>query len=268
MNDQREIRLEVEVPGTPEEVWDAIATGPGITSWFVPAQLDGERLGLRFGPGDVYEHRVTAADPPHRFVYEAEQGGHALAFEWLVEARSGGTCVVRLVNSGFEPGSGWEDDFDGMSAGWPLFLTNLRLYLTHFRGQPCSSAIVNGRHPEAREPAWRDAAGALGLDGAGEGDRVATPGPVIAGTVERRFPTMITLRIDDPHPGIAFVASEGGGEHAFLSVYLYLFGDGAPEAAAAQQAAWQAWMDNGFRLPGGRAPSSPLAFGDVTLRKS
>ena len=241
MNDQREIRLEVEVPGTPEQVWDAIATGPGITSWFVPAERDGERLTLDFGNAP-YEHRVTASEPPRRFVYEAEAGGHAMAFEWLVEARSGGTCLVRLVNSGFEPGSGWEDDFDGMSAGWPLFLLNLRLYLTHFAGQPCSNVVVSGRHTEPREPAWRDVAAVLGLSDAVEGDRVATPGPVLAGSVERRFPTMITLLVDEPHPGVAFVASEGGGDQAYVSVYAYLFGDGAAEAARTQQAAWSEWM--------------------------
>ena len=27
---RRSIQVEVEVPGTPEEVWQAIATGPGI----------------------------------------------------------------------------------------------------------------------------------------------------------------------------------------------------------------------------------------------
>ena len=36
----RAIRLEVEAPGTPDELWEMIATGPGITSWFVPAQVD------------------------------------------------------------------------------------------------------------------------------------------------------------------------------------------------------------------------------------
>ncbi len=31
---RRSVQVEVEVPGTPEEV-EAIATGPGISSWFV-----------------------------------------------------------------------------------------------------------------------------------------------------------------------------------------------------------------------------------------
>ena len=31
----RSVQVEIEVAGTPEEVWQAIATGPGISSWFV-----------------------------------------------------------------------------------------------------------------------------------------------------------------------------------------------------------------------------------------
>ncbi len=40
----RSIEVEVEVPGTPEEVWAAVATGPGIGSWFVPSTVE-EREG-------------------------------------------------------------------------------------------------------------------------------------------------------------------------------------------------------------------------------
>jgi len=41
---RRSVQAEVEVPGTPEEVWQAIATGPGISSWFVPSEVE-ERAG-------------------------------------------------------------------------------------------------------------------------------------------------------------------------------------------------------------------------------
>ena len=30
-DDQRSIDIQLEVPGTPEQVWEAIATGPGLT---------------------------------------------------------------------------------------------------------------------------------------------------------------------------------------------------------------------------------------------
>ena len=49
---RRWVQVEVEVPGTPEEVWQAIATGPGVSSWFVPTELreDGTVVS-HFGPG-------------------------------------------------------------------------------------------------------------------------------------------------------------------------------------------------------------------------
>ena len=54
MSDDRSIELEVEVPGSPEEVWKAVATGPGISSWYVPHTVDEREGGSatpRFGPG-------------------------------------------------------------------------------------------------------------------------------------------------------------------------------------------------------------------------
>ena len=53
---RRSVQVEVEVPGTPEEVWQAIATGPGISSWMVPTEFeerDGKPVAVKmnFGPG-------------------------------------------------------------------------------------------------------------------------------------------------------------------------------------------------------------------------
>jgi uncharacterized protein YndB with AHSA1/START domain len=37
---RRSVDLEFELPGTPEQVWEALATGPGIATWFVPADIE------------------------------------------------------------------------------------------------------------------------------------------------------------------------------------------------------------------------------------
>jgi uncharacterized protein YndB with AHSA1/START domain len=37
---RRSVQVELEVAGTPEAVWQAIATGPGISSWFVPTEIE------------------------------------------------------------------------------------------------------------------------------------------------------------------------------------------------------------------------------------
>jgi Protein of unknown function (DUF1579) len=39
-NRRSSVQVEVEVPGTPEEVRQAIGSGPGISSWFVPADFE------------------------------------------------------------------------------------------------------------------------------------------------------------------------------------------------------------------------------------
>lgn len=71
----RAIDLKVEVPGTPEQAWDAIATGPGITAWMQPTDVE-EREGGTFsydmgtGTGRIYG-TVTGWDPPRRFAEES-----------------------------------------------------------------------------------------------------------------------------------------------------------------------------------------------------
>ena len=49
----RRIENPIEVPGTPEEVWEAIATSHGIECWFVPAEVEprGGRVALDMGGG-------------------------------------------------------------------------------------------------------------------------------------------------------------------------------------------------------------------------
>ena len=256
----RAIRLDVEVPGTPEEVWDAVATGPGITAWFVPAEV-AEHLGgevtLHFGPGMDEIAHVTVWEPPRRVKYETVQhvpelGEMRMGFEYLVEPCGAGTCLVRLVNSGFLSGAEWDGQYNGMEAGWRLFLSNLRLYRTHFPGQRCAPIIVNGMAAGPRDRAWAALLGALGIHSPVEGERVAataTDAPPLAGTVERVTDGMLTLRTDTPAPGIAFVAAEGDGEHVSTSFYGYFFGDTAPAVAARDESAWRSWMEATFPYP-------------------
>ncbi|MGI8939708.1 MAG: hypothetical protein ACR2JF_16135 [Iamia sp.] len=80
-----------------------------------------------------------------------------MVFEWLVEAGDGGTCIVRLVNSGFGDGEEWDEQYHGMTEGWKFFLANLRLHLTHFRGRRAHA--VNPHCNAPRTPPG-------GLDGA------------------------------------------------------------------------------------------------------
>ena len=259
---RRYVQAEVEVPGTPEEVWQAIATGPGISSWFVPTDLDGRVGGSsvsHFGPGMDAAATVTAWDPPRRFAAEGEGPGPnspPLTTEWFVEARSGGTCVVRVVHSLFASGDDWDEQLNSFEAGWPAFFRILRLYLTHFRGQPCSAFQLMGVAPELRSGAWDALTGSLGLAGAAVGQRVNTSAdaPPLAGLVERvgqgENPEELLIRLDEPAPGIVHLFALSMSSQVFLPVRFYLYGDRAAVAVARHAPVWNTWMSEHFRADG------------------
>ncbi|WP_438043141.1 SRPBCC family protein [Sorangium sp. So ce128] len=263
---RRSVEAEVEVPGSPEEVWRAIATGPGISSWFVPSELEEREGGTtvsHFGPGTSMDSvaTITAWEPPRRFTAEAPEdmgpGGPKVATEWIVEARSGGTCVVRVVHSWFASTDDWDNQFEGHMHGWAAFFRILRLYLAHFRGQPCAAFQLMGAGSEPRAATWGALIGPLGLASAAEGQRVSSAAgvPPFAGVVERVGPSEhpeLLLRLEEPAPGIAHLFALPMAGQIFLPIRLYLYGDRAPAAAARDEPAWQAWMAERFpvRAPG------------------
>jgi uncharacterized protein YndB with AHSA1/START domain len=253
MADDRRIELEVEVPGSPEEVWQAIATGPGITSWYVPHTVE-ERAGgqarASFGPAPEMqvEGRVAAWEPPRRIVFDGGEGAGGLAFEWLIEARDGGTCLVRLVNTGFGSGEDWDAQYDGMVEGWQLFLLNLRLHREHFPGRAATPVLPGALWAGPRPDAWERLTRELGLPEApAPGERVAVSAPDapdLAGTVIAVAPWRIALLLARPAPGTAFLAVEGDGEQVGVSVWSYLYGDDAAAAAVHDEPRWRRWLDD------------------------
>lgn len=253
MSSDRTIEHEIEVPGTPEQVWQAIATGQGITGWFVPTTVE-ERVGgvmeLDFGPGmGTAPGEVTVWEPPTRFVrLGGGAAGHPVAYEWLVEARSGGTCLVRLVTSGFLSEADWQAEYDGTAEGWKLFLNNLRLYLAHFAGQRCTSMLVQRLSEVSPDDTWRLLTGSLGLPEAPTvGQQVSVSnGPALSGRVDRFQSRLMTLLLEAPSRGVGVIGTESFAGKGFPMVYLYLFGAGAEDAIRRDEAAWREWIDRTF----------------------
>jgi uncharacterized protein YndB with AHSA1/START domain len=228
---QNELRMEIEVAGTPEEVWRAIATGPGISAWFMPAEVEeGRSITYHHGPDASSESSIAAWEPPRRLVVDEGEGA---ATEFLVEARSGGTCVVRLVASGFGDSSA--------EAGWTAALLGLRLYLEHFRGQTAGTIVAGGIVDGPAPSAWAELLAAVGIGEPAEGGRVATTDPPLAGVVAGRGETTATLLLDEPAPGIAFIGVGGPNEETvFAFLRAQLFGDDGEELAARDEPAWRA----------------------------
>ena len=259
---RRSVQVEFDVPGTPEQVWHALATGPGISSWFVPTDID-ERDGkpvavnYHFGPGMEIRSVVTAYDEPRMFAQEGEgmiPGSPPMATEWRIEARAGGTCIVRIVHSLFASTDDWDDQLEMAKGGWAGFLNILRVYLAHFSGQ--RSAIMQVTTPIAstEAEAWETLTEALGVKGVRVGQRWTTPPGVspLGGVVEllTENPYDALLRLDEPGPGIAALgAVTYPGGQSVVGMNLYMYGDRAAEIVARETPRWEAWFQERFPMP-------------------
>lgn len=151
----------VPLPVPPDVVWDAVATGEGISSWYVPCALEpqvGGRI-VQFadpgapdptaGPeaaaealltatvGEITEYTPPAAGAPGRFVYAERdwmgEGVPVPPWETSCEvAPDGEGGTVLTLRSGFgSEGQLAAESVDGSVDGWRHALTVLAHRLTH-----------------------------------------------------------------------------------------------------------------------------------------
>ena len=239
------VEKEIELDGTPEEVWEAITTGPGVDAWFMGTNQieprEGGAVRTDLG-GFAMESKVTTWDPPHRFVTDTGEGegGRLMVFEYVIEGRDGGTSVLRFVHSGFLPDDDWEQEFEALKIGDPAYMQKLQQYIKYFKGRRAVPVSAFGPQVE-RERAWSVFKRELGLGGdVKEGEPVhATPEglPAIDGVVDYLSQDFLGVRTDD---GLyRFIHGLGGtvvvGHHIFSNV----------DQRSTEQA-WQAWVDRAF----------------------
>lgn len=269
---RRYVEATVEVPGTPDEVWRAIATSTGISSWFVPTTSD-ERAGGRtvssFGPGMDAVGTIRTWDPPRSYSTESEEGPGTVATEWIVEARAGGTCIVRVVHRWFADSDEWDGEFEGHAYGWAAsFFRILKIYLTHFSGEECAAFDLSAFSQAPPAETWRMFTRAMDIDPT-TGRVASTPGtPELTGNVEnqeitdpallsvrQRAPQIVAalegmdgvepellLRLDRPAPGVAHAFAMRMGEQTLLSLRFFLFGPRGAAVAPDAQRAWSDWL--------------------------
>lgn len=263
---RRSVQVDVEVPGTPEEVWHAIATGPGISSWFMPTEFEennGTPIAVtsKFGPGMEPRSEITVWDPPRTFATLGEGWGGMppIATEWTVEARTGGVCTVRVVNSLVATTDDWNEHLESAAASWPGFFRMLRMYLTHFRGQRSAIMQFVAPVPGTEAEAWNTLLAAWGLTGAKVGQRWTAPAgvPALSGVAEyiTQTPYDALLRLDKPAAGVAALGAYDMAGQSMVAVNFYHFGDQSAQTVARDTPQWQAWFEQRFPMPEGSGNS-------------
>ncbi|HVT12835.1 MAG TPA: SRPBCC domain-containing protein [Fimbriimonadaceae bacterium] len=254
---RRSVQSEAIIPGTPEQVWQAIATGPGVSSWFVPCQIEervGGKITISFGPGMESSSVITSWNPPHSLSAEGSEmrpGGPVMATEWTVEARSGGTCVVRVVHSWFAETDEWDSQFEGTEHGWSAFFRDLALYVANFDGQPSKTFQLMAMTSAPQDEVWTKLTTALGLAGKAVGDQTHSPqgAPTLAGEVKYVAEAETLLLANQPGPGIAhFFAFDVDGT-TYISARVFLYGTGIDDTVAKEEAVWSAWLAEHFPTP-------------------
>ncbi|GAA4584970.1 SRPBCC domain-containing protein [Planotetraspora phitsanulokensis] len=243
-----EVNEEIELPASPEEVWEAIATGPGVDSWFMGHTEIEPREGGRGHMtlmGVTAHSTVTAWEPGRRFAYRTDENpdGTFMAFEYIIEGRGGSGTTLRFVHSGFL-GDDWEAEYDALSKGDGMYLRKLAAYLEHFSGRTSTSNLfAPGPRVTDADHAFQAIATALGLTGTpAVGDRVKIG-------VEGLAPEEGVVVFADTPACLGAVTSEA--LYTFIRGYqeaIYLERHGFSDEADAKkaEAAWQSWFSRSF----------------------
>ncbi len=242
-----ELPEEISLDATPEQVWAAIATGPGIDSWFMGRNEiepgEGGRTTMTLA-GFAQSGTITAWEEGKRFAFRSDTGddGSFMAFEYLIEARAGGSTVLRFVHSGLL-GDDWEAEYDGLSTGDLMYLRKLAVYLAHFGDRTSTyNMFLIGPVVADRATAFRGFASAFGLDDVTEGAvaSLAIDGlPPVNGVVEfANDPAYLGVRTSD-----GLYAFIHGYQGATVAEY-HAFNPSVDPAAF--ESAWQRWLTATF----------------------
>jgi len=171
----RRFDLSLDIAAAPEDVWRALTQAGELTRWFpLNAEVTPGRGGSVFWSwGEAWPWRLgieewepgrrlllhQAPDAYQQFDGEGRPLPHSprpsapIALEFTLERQGAGTRL-RVVHSGFGPGAEWDDEFDGISHGWPFELRGLRLYLERHRGRDRQAAMVRRSTVLSIPEAW------------------------------------------------------------------------------------------------------------------
>jgi uncharacterized protein YndB with AHSA1/START domain len=239
----RDITIEIEIDAPQAAAWRALTTPEELARWFPPissgsGDVVGEKLLISWGEQMEWWTTIAAVDPGQHVRWLDDPAEYAkfaagesdkpvLATDWYVEAR-GGRTIVRIVNSGFDASSTWDDRYNAIGAGWRYFLFNLKHYLERHAGTPRTLVWERRKSPVSRDALWSRL---MGADGFALGESSITlGGNTHAATVDlMNAPTHLWVRIPSLNDALLFVESELGKKESFRCG-LWLSTYGLPEA--------------------------------------
>jgi uncharacterized protein YndB with AHSA1/START domain len=232
MSNEFECRREIILPGSPEEVWEAVATASGNAAWLFTNPIAPDGSG------------ATAWDPPHRFAVRTERGEWFNALEFVIEGRHGGTTLLRYMHSGIFVDD-WDTQYDAVQQHTDFYLHTLGEYLEHFNPRPATyigdaPAGIQGPRSSARADGFRRLKRALGVGAhAEEGDRffpIAEAPEPIEGTIDYLRPNFVGVRTSDAL--YRFFGRNAFGAPVGMSIHVFRDDIDAEQT----KASWHQWL--------------------------
>ncbi|GLZ36554.1 SRPBCC domain-containing protein [Actinokineospora sp. NBRC 105648] len=234
MSKQFEIRREVVLEASPEQVFNAITENNG--AWLFPVPFPPAD-----GTPDATGNRVTAWNPPHEASVRVDgEGGWFNALEHIIEARDGGTTVLRYVHSGIFTDD-WDTQYDGAGKHTDFYLHSLNQYVKHFPGQRANYLAADGPDSSTKPGSVDVLRNALGVTELGQRVHIEVPGLApIEGEVDYLEGQFVGIRSTDAL--YRFYCREPWGAPVSLAHHLFA-GDTDTEKSTA---AWQSWLNGVF----------------------
>jgi uncharacterized protein YndB with AHSA1/START domain len=237
MEEKRKHHIEVDLPATPEQVWEAITDGDKIAQWFAPEVrvtpgVDG-KIFLSWGPGCEGEAPIRIWEPNKRMAWvEGEGTANPKVVEFQIIANEGGTSTLRLVHSGFGSGANFDNEYESVFGGWHTFFAMLRYGMTRFPNVKATNVGMLKMSSDSQEAAWERMRDALQITSTTEGSTyTAAIGPFQLQGKVLRTPKPGYLCLSVQSVGI-FVE---GGKQAMITFEWVLFGDTQRKTAEVRQ---------------------------------
>lgn len=233
------LELTVTVPANPEQVWQALTDPSRLACWFPlhSEARDDNKLLLSWGKDCEWETHVTRSDPDHVQWMDVlpdgtDDGAVLPAVDFHIES-DGRATTVRLVQSGFDPDSDWEGQYEALRRGWTNFLDVLSGYLEHHYDRTRTMIWRRGSSSLERTQLWTALLGGLGLamsaseasQAAGQWLTAQLGDEALQAEVRAaESPHVLTLRLPELNEASLFIELEPGDENLSCGVWLSTYG--------------------------------------------
>ncbi len=258
---RRQFDMQLEIKADKAAVWKALTDADELCRWFAPEARIDARVGgeVVWNWGDLYSwpQEVEILEPGARLrtryqssIADAQnsQFEAPLFVDFFLEGDSGST-TLRVCHSGFGQDACFDEEFDGISRGWPVELRSLRLYLERHQGKDRQIAWSTASIEQPRNEVWTKLLGAQGFDSgmdlqsmkSGDAFELRNPEDELHGKVLRCNPYEFTAIAESHGDAFLRISLEERLGKTLVWIWLACYGQ-APERVQAVQERWDAML--------------------------